>query len=649
MSFEPEPPLDERMAEFVDGCMSDKDRDRFVAELRVNPQLQRELDEYERTVNTVRRALRAPTMEVDIASRVMASLASEACRGSTRSLPGRSYRLLFSAAAAAALLTLAVWLNSLPTKTSPAIESSAHVDAKPGATAADEAQRRAEVSRQGSLPEAGAMSPGDPAGEVPSSDVEVSVLLGSAAGSDKDVVVGGVESAGAADVAKAAGDARARIMTMSVTDRAGSEAGRPEAGAPNGTLSRWDKVTVPEPTSTAQPQPGPARSDTLPTAGNAAPVEQASAAGATELLVTESPSPTLGFELNDESKHERKAGAKAEPEAGAENKSKAGAKTGSDDFFFGSGGVGAGGEGPSGGRSTSLAKESADARPQVVGETGKQVPSDRQLEDSGEVVVLPFLRLTRFVEPPRSQSAVPPDKSSKAPATGGNTKVGAPAGPSTPAPAGPSTPAPSAPSAPAGTSAPTGPATFGPTGPRYASRARRGDATRLANLDTSLVAFVEAELGLEALKRDSSRADGEANEDQDAAATKTATAFPWQLKLQRIGAQVRHFAEAPLFERGGERRRAEGTEELPAEHGWLVEGPKSEVQQLIRHLAVLAKERDYELANGELQVVLSNGPPAEREGEGQGVPVVDPSAAGDRPDADPPTRVVLRFRTLPRK
>ena len=33
MSFEPEPPLDERMAEFVDGCMSDKDRDRFVAEV----------------------------------------------------------------------------------------------------------------------------------------------------------------------------------------------------------------------------------------------------------------------------------------------------------------------------------------------------------------------------------------------------------------------------------------------------------------------------------------------------------------------------------------------------------------------------------------------------------------------------------------
>ena len=31
--------LDERMAEFVDGCMSDKDRDRFVAEQHAHMQV----------------------------------------------------------------------------------------------------------------------------------------------------------------------------------------------------------------------------------------------------------------------------------------------------------------------------------------------------------------------------------------------------------------------------------------------------------------------------------------------------------------------------------------------------------------------------------------------------------------------------------
>jgi hypothetical protein len=48
--------IDERLADWVDGRLSERDRERFEAELRVSPQLRERVDEYERTVQSVRAA-----------------------------------------------------------------------------------------------------------------------------------------------------------------------------------------------------------------------------------------------------------------------------------------------------------------------------------------------------------------------------------------------------------------------------------------------------------------------------------------------------------------------------------------------------------------------------------------------------------------
>ena len=47
-----------------------------TAELRVNPQLRKDLAEYEKTVATVRTALQAPTSPVSLADRVFAAIAA---------------------------------------------------------------------------------------------------------------------------------------------------------------------------------------------------------------------------------------------------------------------------------------------------------------------------------------------------------------------------------------------------------------------------------------------------------------------------------------------------------------------------------------------------------------------------------------------
>jgi hypothetical protein len=109
----PERAIDERLADWVDGCMSPRDRDRFEAELRVNAQLRADLEEYERTVATVRAALQAPTRRVDLADRVLAAIAA----GGSAAVPHRRRSprtLLLSLVAAAALLAVAVLLNRWP-------------------------------------------------------------------------------------------------------------------------------------------------------------------------------------------------------------------------------------------------------------------------------------------------------------------------------------------------------------------------------------------------------------------------------------------------------------------------------------------------------------------------------------------------------
>ena len=105
-------PTDERFADWVDDRMSERERERFVAELRVSPQLRAELAAYERTVAALRQALQAPTRPVAMADRVRAAIASGSQAAAAAPPPSR--RLYWSLLSAAALLALAFLLDAWP-------------------------------------------------------------------------------------------------------------------------------------------------------------------------------------------------------------------------------------------------------------------------------------------------------------------------------------------------------------------------------------------------------------------------------------------------------------------------------------------------------------------------------------------------------
>ncbi|MBM4063345.1 MAG: hypothetical protein FJ265_19935, partial [Planctomycetes bacterium] len=102
---------DSRLADWVDGTLTARERERFVAELRVNPRLRQDLEDYERTVAAVRAALCAGTARVDLADRVLAAIASSAGTA-PQPAPRRLGPWLWTLAAAAVLLGFAVWLDS---------------------------------------------------------------------------------------------------------------------------------------------------------------------------------------------------------------------------------------------------------------------------------------------------------------------------------------------------------------------------------------------------------------------------------------------------------------------------------------------------------------------------------------------------------
>lgn len=113
-------PPDERFAEWVDGCMSQRDRERFEAELRVNATLRAELAAYERTVATLREALQAPTAATALADRVLTAVqaAGTAASGAPGPRQPRSFgTYLFGGLAAAALMAVAVWFDAWVTPT----------------------------------------------------------------------------------------------------------------------------------------------------------------------------------------------------------------------------------------------------------------------------------------------------------------------------------------------------------------------------------------------------------------------------------------------------------------------------------------------------------------------------------------------------
>jgi hypothetical protein len=120
---------DERFADWVDGRMSERERERFVAELRVNAQLRADLAAYERTVAAVRAALQAPTRPVAMADRVRAALAAAPAAPAptaTDTSPLRLLpRVLWSLGTAAAALLAALWLDAWSgSDRAPAVERS---------------------------------------------------------------------------------------------------------------------------------------------------------------------------------------------------------------------------------------------------------------------------------------------------------------------------------------------------------------------------------------------------------------------------------------------------------------------------------------------------------------------------------------------
>jgi hypothetical protein len=126
MTSKPEREVDARLADWVDGRLGERERERFVAELRVSPQLRKDLEDYEKTVAAVRAALQAPARPVQIADRVMAAIAA----GNTRSSVGPRWRnrsFLWSLASAAALLVLALLVNTW--SPAPKTDATASVDA----------------------------------------------------------------------------------------------------------------------------------------------------------------------------------------------------------------------------------------------------------------------------------------------------------------------------------------------------------------------------------------------------------------------------------------------------------------------------------------------------------------------------------------
>ncbi len=132
------PDVDERLADWVDGTMSPRDRGRFEAEMRVSPHLRDQVADYEGTVASIREALNDETHETNLADRVMASLAQEASGAGKRARSG--WPFVWAVMSAAALLGIAILIDSwggtmLAAKT--ATDTTAHLESPANALTED--------------------------------------------------------------------------------------------------------------------------------------------------------------------------------------------------------------------------------------------------------------------------------------------------------------------------------------------------------------------------------------------------------------------------------------------------------------------------------------------------------------------------------
>lgn len=691
MSQDHERPVDERLAAFVDGCMSERERDRFVAELRVNPQLQKDLDEYERTVDAVRRALRADTVAVDVTDRVMAAIASGAGAAPPLPAPMRNFRLVATVAAAAALLTLAVWLNSLPSQRTPAIDIAAHAD--DGVTSESAAAEFGDGEADhdaGGAPMTEAENPFKPNQSGSSGESAGDALAEAKANArafEKRTATGAVDPEANARIRSVLEQSEARQVVPPSAGRPPSDQSRDQpreqqqqiemqtaAGDPatppglrekleasrleglgneaaNREVMRRALGQPPKPAGNpgaegAEPQQKPAAAPQTRTgsddfylgatrrSADAKERDVTHVGPATDEVAQPSKTPSKSG-LPDNTTEAPKPGAKAPTSLGYGDPG-APVQTGSAPEPGRRGGrLSAQRDGGKPGRNEPEEADVADERKR------KGAAAEFGLTTTLESPPVAFLQVTRYFEP-----AIPPPSPEAAGA--GETREptdrqqrsrNADRAPGKPTPSGPTTPGP-------------GPAGDGPGAPKAGLVGGGGAQAGLATLDEVPVdiaaRFVfDGFLGRDLTWKQTIELQGDQSDKP---------ARPAGLRLINVTDEV-------AANRANATRRANSTVSAPVdERCWLVEGPPAEVKQLMQRVVQWAKREGYEIGNGEIPVAprlfgkklalrsgesRDEGSPEER-GSGGSSPAGTTTAVEPSPSAAAQQRIVLRFRSLRR-
>lgn len=105
------PEHDERLADWVDGRLSERDRERLEAEFGVNPELRAAAERYRASVAKIRGALQEFDQTVDLSDKIMAGLTGTADQQPARR---RLLPLMASAGAAAAIIMTYFALQYMP-------------------------------------------------------------------------------------------------------------------------------------------------------------------------------------------------------------------------------------------------------------------------------------------------------------------------------------------------------------------------------------------------------------------------------------------------------------------------------------------------------------------------------------------------------
>lgn len=233
---------DPRLADWVDGAMSERDRERFVAELRVSPRLREELAAYERTVATLRQALHESAPEAEASAERVADRVLQRLQRAPAPVVPRSWsagRLWLGLVAAAALLALAVWLDRWRAPRADgdtATDLVAQDDERARRFAAPEQGAQAHLAPQPAPQATGVESGPEQAGQTPAVS-EAKKALPKALGAEPDAVA---EKEGAFDASQwnsAFGLPRTREYRPEVEE--------PKPGAEAGAVAAGSKVAAP--------------------------------------------------------------------------------------------------------------------------------------------------------------------------------------------------------------------------------------------------------------------------------------------------------------------------------------------------------------------------------------------------------------------